>query len=180
MATKKCVGCGNTKDVSEFSSSQSWKDYCKECRSKKRHQNGEYIVERLRKYEYKTGVKTRLSVEQARQMLSRGQCAYCGEHFDASELTLDHIFPIDSPFKDSDVGNLTVACRSCNSSKRNSHVLAFQKRSEKFTDKLYRQFVERYTRVLFCGTATDEQIAEVDNFLIETATLYEKGGSLND
>lgn len=58
--------------------------------------------------------------------------------------------------------------------KQDKHVLTFHRESDVFTDELYRQFVEHYTSVLFCGSCTADEIAEVESFLFETAEEYER------
>lgn len=167
-----CKKCGEEKELELFSRSRGRENICNKCRSIERYQNGEYITERLRKHALR-GSKVSLSVQQVQQMLEKETCTYCGNHFAANELTIDHIFPITSPFNETDHSNVVVACRSCNSAKADKHVLTFQREAEKFTDELYRKFIEHYTTVLFCGSCTDKEIAEVERFLIETAKQYE-------
>lgn len=50
-------------------------------------------------------------------LFQKGICHYCGKHFPASELTLDHIVPVARGGK-STRGNLVVCCRACNASKK--------------------------------------------------------------
>lgn len=90
-----CRKCGEEKSQELFSRGKGWEGVCNECRSYERHLNGEYIIERLRKHK-KRGSDVQLSVSQVRQMLEKERCTYCGKNFTASELTIDHIFPITS------------------------------------------------------------------------------------
>lgn len=168
-----CRKCGEEKSQELFSRGKGWEGVCNECRSYERHLNGEYIIERLRKHK-KRGSDVQLSVSQVRQMLEKERCTYCGKNFTASELTIDHIFPITSQLNETDIGNVVPACRSCNAVKQDKHVLTFHRESDVFTDELYRQFVEHYTSVLFCGSCTADEIAEVESFLFETAEEYER------
>ena len=168
-----CRACGEEKKQELFSQSRGRENLCKKCRSNQRYLNGEYDIERLRKHKLR-GSNVTLSVPQMQEMLSEGHCTYCGQDFTASELTLDHIFPIASRFNETDLGNVVPACRSCNAVKQDKHVLTFHRESDVFTDELYRQFVEHYTSVLFCGSCTADEIAEVDRFLFETAEEYER------
>lgn len=170
--TNKCKKCGEEKPRELFSQSRGWEGVCKKCRSEERHENGEYIIERLRKHE-KRGSDVQLSVSQVRQMLEKERCTYCGNDFAASNLTIDHIFPLASKFNETNIANVVQACRSCNSRKGDKHVLTFYRECDTFTDELYREFVEHYTSVLFCGFYTQADIEEVTQFLFETAKQYE-------
>lgn len=49
--------------------------------------------------------------------LRRGVCDYCGGKFPPEELSMDHIVPIARGGKTTK-GNVAVACRACNASKR--------------------------------------------------------------
>lgn len=52
------------------------------------------------------------------------RCQYCGRKEPEIKLTLDHIVPI-SKGGDKSLSNLTVACESCNKSKRNKKLILF-------------------------------------------------------
>lgn len=49
--------------------------------------------------------------------LQRGVCAYCGGHFTATQLTMDHIVPLARGGR-SNKGNIVAACRACNAKKK--------------------------------------------------------------
>jgi 5-methylcytosine-specific restriction endonuclease McrA len=51
------------------------------------------------------------------QQLAKGECYYCGEIFDASELTMDHIVPV-SRGGFSKKGNIVACCKECNNEKK--------------------------------------------------------------
>jgi len=48
--------------------------------------------------------------------LNAGICHYCGQHFEGSELTMDHVIPLARGGQ-STKGNLVPSCRSCNQTK---------------------------------------------------------------
>ena len=49
--------------------------------------------------------------------LARGICHYCGEKFESSELTMDHVVPISRGGK-STKGNIVPCCKECNNKKK--------------------------------------------------------------
>ena len=66
--------------------------------------------------------------EQARRMrrtswwytlVNRGECYYCHETFTKENLTMDHIIPL-SRGGCSTKGNIVIACKMCNTKKRDS------------------------------------------------------------
>lgn len=52
-----------------------------------------------------------------RQQLGPGQCHYCNEKFDKSQLTMDHVIPIARGGK-SLKSNVVVSCKPCNNAKK--------------------------------------------------------------
>lgn len=50
--------------------------------------------------------------------LSRGICYYCGEHFPAKKLTMDHLLPV-ARGGSSSKGNIVACCKECNTRKSN-------------------------------------------------------------
>ena len=52
-----------------------------------------------------------------RNRIGAGLCYYCGGHFTASELTLDHVVPLVRGGQ-STRGNCVPACKECNTRKR--------------------------------------------------------------
>ena len=52
-----------------------------------------------------------------RGQIGRGDCYYCGQKFDKSELTMDHVVPIVRGGR-STKSNVVVACKGCNSKKK--------------------------------------------------------------
>jgi 5-methylcytosine-specific restriction endonuclease McrA len=51
------------------------------------------------------------------QQLQKGICHYCGKHFKAEELTMDHVLPIVRGGK-STKGNIVPCCKQCNNDKK--------------------------------------------------------------
>jgi 5-methylcytosine-specific restriction protein A len=52
-----------------------------------------------------------------RQQVGTGKCHYCGEKFEKSELTMDHMIPIVRGGKSSK-SNVVVSCKPCNNAKK--------------------------------------------------------------
>jgi 5-methylcytosine-specific restriction protein A len=52
-----------------------------------------------------------------KQRLARGICHYCGRHFSAGQLTMDHIVPIIRGGR-STKNNVAVVCKECNHAKK--------------------------------------------------------------
>lgn len=52
-----------------------------------------------------------------RTKLAAGLCHWCGEHYKAEELTMDHVVPIARGGKGSR-NNVVPACKECNSRKK--------------------------------------------------------------
>ena len=52
-----------------------------------------------------------------KQLLAKGNCYYCEQHFSAEELTMDHKVPVARGGK-STKGNVVVACKDCNTNKK--------------------------------------------------------------
>ena len=51
------------------------------------------------------------------QQLQKGICHYCGQHFAAEDLTMDHVLPIVRGGKGSK-GNIVACCKQCNNDKK--------------------------------------------------------------
>ncbi len=51
------------------------------------------------------------------QQLQKGTCHYCNKHFDADDLTMDHVLPIVRGGK-STKGNIVACCKHCNNDKK--------------------------------------------------------------
>lgn len=82
------------------------------------------------------------------KMLSDRECAYCGS---TAGLTLDHLIPRIGGGKD-DGGNLVLACRPCNSAKRDADLLAWYRHRGDFPPLL---LLRRYLKLVLehCETA---------------------------
>lgn len=66
------------------------------------------------------------SAERKREVLELHgyRCVYCGEEFDAEELTVDHVQPRVKG-GDHSRGNLVASCRACNAAKGGAPAWAF-------------------------------------------------------
>jgi 5-methylcytosine-specific restriction protein A len=51
------------------------------------------------------------------QQLAKGVCHYCGEHFQPTELTMDHVLPVARGGK-STKANCVPCCKACNNDKK--------------------------------------------------------------
>jgi 5-methylcytosine-specific restriction endonuclease McrA len=58
-----------------------------------------------------------------KRQLAKGRCHYCGRHFGARELTMDHVVPISRGGK-TGRGNVVPACKECNIAKK--HLLPME------------------------------------------------------
>jgi len=79
--------------------------------------------------------------------MEKEQCSYCGKSDELKNLELDHIFPKSLGGEDH-ISNLTLACRKCNTRKRNKTIEVFlleigihefKKTSEKSLKKLVKE-----------------------------------------
>jgi len=66
------------------------------------------------------------STERKQRVIERYgyRCVYCGEQFDAADLTVDHVQPRVKGGDHSD-GNLVACCRACNAAKGGAPAWAF-------------------------------------------------------
>ena len=55
-------------------------------------------------------------------------CAYCGEHYDINQLTLDHVRPKSMGGEDL-TSNLVPACQKCNQDKGSSNWLQWMRKT---------------------------------------------------
>lgn len=156
-----CRDCGQDKPREEMCASKRIRvgvtKQCKACRSKQRCLNGEYMMERLRKYEMRKagGGPVRITFDDLREFMSKKTCTYCGvkltlENNDPAEQCIDHVYPISDVFDgyggENIAQNGVTCCRTCNSAKGNSHVYEFYSRWDKFTPILWTKFVGEFGR----------------------------------
>jgi 5-methylcytosine-specific restriction endonuclease McrA len=151
---RTCNKCGEVKPLEEFAvNKERILKTCKQCESKRvlsyYRKFGDYYY---RSRYWKTvrnaeeaGVEHDLTYEEFLSVIvadnpENKTCAYCGKT-EAQELdeigaglSIDHIIPLCYGGYNT-LFNITNACRSCNSSKSNKHVLNFYKRSEDFTEE---------------------------------------------
>lgn len=149
---RTCNKCGEVKPLEEFAvNKERILKICKQCESKRvlsyyRKFGDYYYRSRYRKTvrnAEEAGVEHKLTFDEFQSVIvaddpENKTCAYCGKT-EAQELdeigaalSIDHIIPTSYGGYNT-LFNITNACRSCNSSKSNKHVLNFYKRSEDFT-----------------------------------------------
>jgi 5-methylcytosine-specific restriction endonuclease McrA len=169
---KTCTKCGEVKPLEEFATRKDkYLNICKACESERvlsyYRKFGEYYYRSryrgiLRKAE-EAGVKHDLTFKEFQGVFSADDpntkiCAYCGkteaEEIDdiGTGLSIDHIVPMSYGGYNT-LFNITAACRSCNSSKSNRHVLDFYNRSEKFTEERLNALIEHMAET--AGQSTD-------------------------
>lgn len=179
-----CRICGEHKPADQFEKDKrnvsKITGRCKACRCKIRRVNGEYLKERLRKYEYRNDHQLLMTVEDVERLMRRRQCSYCGEEMagkngEKSEATVDHVYALGQYGGSNIAENITGGCRGCNSAKGNKHIFDFYQASEKFTDELWTQFVRDFTENLIKRKLTDEEVEQMKlNFEVEARDLRGK------
>jgi hypothetical protein len=75
------------------------------------------------------------------------RCVYCGEQFDAEELTLDHVQPRVHG-GDRSEGNLVTACKACNTLKGHRRLSVFLHDSVVSRHNFFRYAVHVWPRLL--------------------------------
>lgn len=144
---KVCTNCGKEKDLTEFYSPK--RSHCKECerrsaRTRMKRYNATIRGKAMqalndsrkavRKIEDETGreIKDDLTFLDVAFVLGYSECSYCGKDTPEAERTLDHITPMRQG-GDNTFSNVTMACRSCNSSKGDYPALSFlHKKQDKY------------------------------------------------
>lgn len=177
-----CRHCNEVKPADEFRGDSRTKhgiDYeCKPCRRKRRRTNGEYLSERIRSYGKRSsdGI-VNITVEQIESLLQKRHCPYCGTGMTRdtgapTEVTIDHIYGVEGYGGGNFGTNLMACCRACNSSKGSDHIADFQRRSEKFTDELFRKFAAEFGARLMKRELSEHEAAQMArNFIFEADML---------
>jgi hypothetical protein len=171
-----CRICGAEKQKTEFTSEKrntnGITSRCKACRCEARRNSGDYNRERLRKFSIRHNSQVNITVDELEILLRKRDCTYCGVEMNGisgspHEATIDHVYPGANIAAD-----LVVACRRCNSAKRQSHVYDFYQSSEKFTDALWNDFVRDFTSKLVGRGLTDQEVEQMkQNFADEAREL---------
>lgn len=134
-----CRICGEEKTFEEMA--QHTRDkighrgFCKSCRSKQRHKNGEYMKQRAYNYMYRAGADYMgVSADDLMQIAeSHKECAYCGS---TKKLTFDHIYSLRKGKYNRNIpANITVCCDSCNNHKKSKSLIEFYDQTEAFTEE---------------------------------------------
>lgn len=142
--SKRCMACGSWKELCEFSNAKRGRGgvsaYCKSCfrvlyrptREECRVSTAKYRAAHKERYRAKhrlTQLRRRTKIEAAsdgtvtdvflKKVYGTKTCAYCGGKTAVNQRTLDHITPLTKGGAHSAL-NITMACFTCNSSKRDS------------------------------------------------------------
>lgn len=177
MKVRICRICGKEKEISAFSAQKRNIDgitgECKACRCAARLSGDSYLKERLRKYQIRSKEgRVSISIPELEGLLKQPNCTYCGCELTPENKEVDHVYPLNHYGGANLLINLTIACKSCNSSKRNIHIFEFYQRSEKFTDELWTSFVHSYTKRLLKRELTANQVEKMKkNFEAEADEL---------
>ncbi|MFD6439375.1 HNH endonuclease [Peribacillus sp. NPDC060186] len=158
-------------------------DYeCVDCRKNRRRTNGEYLLERARKYQKRKGDSVmHITVNQLESLLTNHSCSYCGDPLTDKNSTLDHVFSLSQSYGGANIaGNLTQACRSCNSAKGTDHVADFYRRSDNFTSTLWTAFVRSYTERLIGRAITDIEVENMKRNLLDEADELQRNSKRKD
>lgn len=75
------------------------------------------------------------------------RCVYCGERFEAEELTLDHVQPRVRG-GDRSEGNLVTACSACNTLKGHRRLALFLRENPVARENFFRYAVHVWPRIL--------------------------------
>jgi 5-methylcytosine-specific restriction endonuclease McrA len=138
METKTCRKCGETKPLNEMvrrSHRKSGRDtICKPCESRRnraRYDSNLHVFKwhRYRAACYGTGTYLTCAEFTAIRTEADRECAYCGSR---EKLGIEHVRPLQHSGPNSR-WNLTIACHSCNSRKKNRTVIEFYESEPAFT-----------------------------------------------
>ncbi|WP_150285116.1 HNH endonuclease signature motif containing protein [Rummeliibacillus sp. TYF-LIM-RU47] len=175
---KQCITCKEVKPLESFPSRPSLPDgregECNSCRSLRRKTGDGYLKERLRKHYYRSGGKGDLTLEQLREIESQKRCTYCGCVLYDEIRMVDHVYSLGQLWSLNCAINMVACCRSCNSSKRDSHVYDFYQRSDKFTTAQWEEFVYKFARrAMRCEPSKEELEQWSIGFELEAKELKE-------
>lgn len=155
MTDKTCTSCKQTKAIEEFYKSDRY--HCIECerKSAKERMREYYQTARgkasqalgdskkaVKRIEEEQGItiKNTLTVEEVEAIFISEECAYCGEHIEERERTLDHVTPMRHGGENSHA-NCVMACADCNRLKNDMPVLLFMLKNSD-ADNVYKVFLE--------------------------------------
>lgn len=177
MSEFTCRHCNEVKPIDDFRGDSRTKfgidRECKSCRRKRRLESGDSLQERINKYQRRNGddVMTLTTVDLA-EILSQPECTYCGDLLTHENRTVDHVYPLGGYAGINHKTNIVAACRSCNSSKQQSHVAEFYARSARFTPERWTAFTRMFIERLMGCHLNDIQVEQAKaNFIAEAAML---------
>lgn len=174
--TKQCITCEEIKPLEDFpirpKRSDGREGECKACRSVRRKTGDGYLKERLRKHYYRSKGEGHLTIEQLREIEKGTHCTYCGCELSDNTRVVDHVYPLGQWWSMNSAINMVLCCKSCNSSKSDSHVYDFYQRSDKFTPELWEKFVSDFVGRLIGRELTAEEITQwSEGFKLEAKEL---------
>ncbi|WP_186731266.1 HNH endonuclease [Rummeliibacillus suwonensis] len=177
--TKQCITCEEIKPLEDFpirpKRSDGREGECKACRSVRRKTGDGYLKERLRKHYYRSKGEGHLTIEQLREIEKGTHCTYCGCELSDNTRVVDHVFPLGQWWSMNSAINMVLCCKSCNSSKSDSHVYDFYQRSDKFTPELWGKFVSDFAERAIGHKPTAEEVKQwSEGFELEAKELKER------
>lgn len=127
----ECIKCNKRKYREDFRMEKRNKtgiaQMCKSCRVDKFVEDGSQAQQTLYFHVQRSaraGVLSLLTVEDVKRVKETKSCSYCGCKLTPRTAHLDHILPLSGKFENVP-GNVTAACKPCNSRKQNRNVYEF-------------------------------------------------------
>jgi len=160
-----CKRCGQDKPLTEMVKKSAVKGgylkLCRACRSEIRYENGEYMREIVRRHAKDANQKVPLVTENdlIELMAERQTCPYCDVKLTQANRTIDHIYPKSQKYGGKNItDNMIYCCHSCNSGKHTTNIYDFYQRSKKFTDQLWREFIQCWIGRIANRVLTESEI----------------------
>lgn len=113
----QCIRCASVINTTKIN-----REYCDDCRKIRRKEIKklyEYTLRERGCVGFNSSIKRKIITEIFNEC--NGKCVYCNS---TNDITIDHIVPLTKNGTNS-LHNLVLACRSCNSKKRNKYLLNF-------------------------------------------------------
>lgn len=168
-----CRACQHEKEPSQFRIQSQLKNgrdsLCSECRVLHRRENGEYLRHLVSRHAKRAGQRVPcVTVEDYIDIFETYKdCPFCGIQLNRTNTTIDHVYPLSSPFGGKHIPcNLVACCRSCNASKSDVlSVYAFYQRKDSFTDELWRQFVQKWISRMIEREISEHEVVQMTQHL---------------
>lgn len=175
----KCRHCNEIKPADDFRGDSRTKHgidrECKSCRRKLRLEGINSLQERVNKYQRRNGEDLiTLTAADLAEILSRPDCTYCGDPLTYENRTADHVYHLGGYGGVNHKVNLVAACRSCNSSKQQSHVADFYARNARFTSERWTAFTRMFIERLMGCQLNDIQVDQAKANFVQEADILRR------